>query len=54
MGDYFVNNFGQQFILMSNKEKFYYSDLKNTEERVILGEVSLLAIFVYPSLGIVF
>ncbi len=41
MGDYFVDNFGQQFVLVSNKNRFYYSDLKHTEERVILAEVFL-------------
>jgi hypothetical protein len=39
MGDYFIDNFGQQFILVSNKNKFYYADLKHTADRVILAEV---------------
>ena len=45
MGDYFNDNFGQQFILVSNQQKFYYSDLKHTEERLILAEVFILVSF---------
>jgi len=39
MGDYYLDNFGQQFVFCTNKGSFFYADLLHIKERLILGKV---------------
>lgn len=40
LGDSYVDHFGEQFVFVTETGKFFYSDLQNASERIILGQVN--------------